>query len=215
MHDNARILSYHDLFKIWPLPSFHFKQLDINCSLADRFPTSWSVQRGHHFFLFKKYSRQNSKNSFQRHLQRTIGRSASNIESSAASTSKSPATKKKSAFETATATPTKPQQVSGAGPGDHPLAEREYRESQAYATAFPSLSNETNAQNGGAYLHQHQHQHNKEIPQLNNSRQRHVEIVDESGCGCNVFATLFSGMFSSRPRQVEKVISCCLLLLST
>ncbi len=31
-----------------------FKQMEGNRSFSDRFPTSWSVQRGHHFFLWIK-----------------------------------------------------------------------------------------------------------------------------------------------------------------
>lgn len=54
MHDGARILTYHDINKLWPNPNFPFTQLDVNVPLADRFPTSWSVQRGHHFFLWLK-----------------------------------------------------------------------------------------------------------------------------------------------------------------
>lgn len=30
------------------------KQVEVNRSLSDRFPTSWSVHRGHHFFLWSK-----------------------------------------------------------------------------------------------------------------------------------------------------------------
>lgn len=29
-------------------------QVDVNRPLSDRFPTSWSVNRGHHFFLWNK-----------------------------------------------------------------------------------------------------------------------------------------------------------------
>ncbi|CAN0304186.1 unnamed protein product, partial [Discosporangium mesarthrocarpum] len=29
-------------------------QVDVNRPLSDRFPTSWSVHRGHHFFLWTK-----------------------------------------------------------------------------------------------------------------------------------------------------------------
>ena len=58
MKCGARTLTYHDLRKLWVI-SFgvkqqHFKQLEINRSQSDRYPTSWSVQRGHHFFLWKK-----------------------------------------------------------------------------------------------------------------------------------------------------------------
>lgn len=54
MHPGARTLSYLDLRKVWHYDPFTFKQLDANRHLSDRFPTSWSVQRGHHFFLWTK-----------------------------------------------------------------------------------------------------------------------------------------------------------------
>jgi len=60
LREGARTLSYLDLRKIWSLPTFSFRQLEINKYLSDRYPTSWSVQRGHHFFLFqqmKEYKR--------------------------------------------------------------------------------------------------------------------------------------------------------------
>ena len=39
--------------KVWQLSGpFPFRQLEANRSFADRYPTSWSVQRGHHFFLW-------------------------------------------------------------------------------------------------------------------------------------------------------------------
>mmetsp|Transcript_1814 Transcript_1814/g.2865 ORF Transcript_1814/g.2865 Transcript_1814/m.2865 type:complete len:670 (-) Transcript_1814:217-2226(-) len=56
MHDGAKTLTYHDIRKIWTLGQFPYKQLEVNRYLTDRFPTSWSVQRGHHFFLWKKMS---------------------------------------------------------------------------------------------------------------------------------------------------------------
>ena len=34
-----------------------FKQLELNRHQADRYPTSWSVQRGHHFYLWNKVRR--------------------------------------------------------------------------------------------------------------------------------------------------------------
>jgi hypothetical protein len=54
MHEGARTLTYHDIRKMWSSGSFPFKQFEVNRCLTDRFPTSWSVQRGHHFFLWKK-----------------------------------------------------------------------------------------------------------------------------------------------------------------
>eukprot|EP00629_Pelagomonadales_sp_RCC1024_P015265 CAMPEP_0119273108 /NCGR_PEP_ID=MMETSP1329-20130426/9716_1 /TAXON_ID=114041 /ORGANISM="Genus nov. species nov., Strain RCC1024" /LENGTH=372 /DNA_ID=CAMNT_0007273281 /DNA_START=192 /DNA_END=1307 /DNA_ORIENTATION=+ len=54
--DGARVLTYLDLRKVWQLPGqpFPFRQLEANRSFADRYPTSWSVHRGHHLFLWVK-----------------------------------------------------------------------------------------------------------------------------------------------------------------
>ena len=53
--EGSRLLTYLDLRKVWQLSgSFPFRQLEANRSFADRYPTSWSVQRGHHFFLWIK-----------------------------------------------------------------------------------------------------------------------------------------------------------------
>lgn len=54
MHEGSRTLTYLDLRKIWNQGPIPFKQLDVNRHLSDRFPTSWSVQRGHHFFLWSR-----------------------------------------------------------------------------------------------------------------------------------------------------------------
>jgi hypothetical protein len=58
MHEEAMVLTYHDMKKIWistaTTPPCCLQQLEINKNLTDRFPTSWSVQRGHHFYLWKK-----------------------------------------------------------------------------------------------------------------------------------------------------------------
>jgi len=54
MRSNARTLTYLDLRKIWCIDTFPFKQVDSNIPLSDRYPTSWSVQRGHHFYLWSK-----------------------------------------------------------------------------------------------------------------------------------------------------------------
>ena len=60
MVEGARTLTYLDLRKIWcDAPTgansmFPFKQVECNKHLSDRFPTSWSVQRGHHFYLWRK-----------------------------------------------------------------------------------------------------------------------------------------------------------------
>ena len=52
---DSRTLTYLDLRKTWSGDIyFPFRQLDINRNLSDRFPTSWSVQRGHHFYVWNK-----------------------------------------------------------------------------------------------------------------------------------------------------------------
>jgi hypothetical protein len=53
MHVNARTLTYLDLRKIWT-GTVPFRQIDTNRHNSDRYPTSWSVQRGHHFYLWEK-----------------------------------------------------------------------------------------------------------------------------------------------------------------
>ena len=54
--EGCRLLTYLDLRRVWRLPGqpFPFRQLEANRSFADRYPTSWSVQRGHHLFLWVK-----------------------------------------------------------------------------------------------------------------------------------------------------------------
>lgn len=54
--EGARLLTYLDLRKVWQFPGrpFPFRQLESNRSFADRYPTSWSVHRGHHLFLWVK-----------------------------------------------------------------------------------------------------------------------------------------------------------------
>ena len=59
MHDSSRLLTYLELRKVWmgvdgTQAGLPFKQLDLNKHLSDRYPTSWSVQRGHHFYLWNK-----------------------------------------------------------------------------------------------------------------------------------------------------------------
>lgn len=56
MKDDAKVLTYLDLKRIWQNTHLIFKQVDVNRHQADRYPTSWSVQRGHHFFLWNKVS---------------------------------------------------------------------------------------------------------------------------------------------------------------
>jgi hypothetical protein len=58
MKPGSRILSYLDLSKVWEgHGGAPFTQLELNKSLVDRFPTSWSVHRGHHFYLWTKTGR--------------------------------------------------------------------------------------------------------------------------------------------------------------
>ena len=54
MKRGSRAFTYLDLRKIWEVGAFPFKQLDINRPITDRYSTSWSVNRGHHFFLWGK-----------------------------------------------------------------------------------------------------------------------------------------------------------------
>ena len=78
LQPQAKVLSYLDFRKIWAFSPFTFKQLDVNKHLSDRFPTSWSVQRGHHFFLWVKVTnavliRGNTKlNSSSRSFRRSF-----------------------------------------------------------------------------------------------------------------------------------------------
>lgn len=194
MRDTARILSYHDLFKIWPLPLCPFKQVDSNCSMADRFPTSWSVQRGHHFFLFRKFNRLSAKNTFQRHLQRTIGRSAESSNStpnnSNAFTRKSPDLSRASGKKTSKSSTAASQ---GATPGLNCFSGGQYREGQSYANGCQSLVADTRHYDAPQF-------HAKEVPRINISRRncKTVDVVDESSsCGCFVCPS-WSRMFSRR-----------------
>jgi hypothetical protein len=206
MHDNAYILSYHDLFKIWTLPSYPFKQLDTNCSLTDRFPTSWSVQRGHHFFLFKKTNRLSSKITFHRHLQRKAskGTSSSDPSSASAFACKSPGWSRASKQNNSEIAPFRneiavDQDRDRCEAGAHNYSsEKECRESQAYATAFPSLSHHSSHAESPPY-------YNKEIPQLNRWNGNTVDIVDESRCWCFVLPVFLSSLFSPSPNPSTNV----------
>eukprot|EP00475_Leptophrys_vorax_P039614 TRINITY_DN7182_c0_g2_i1.p1 TRINITY_DN7182_c0_g2~~TRINITY_DN7182_c0_g2_i1.p1 ORF type:complete len:1432 (-),score=401.37 TRINITY_DN7182_c0_g2_i1:62-4357(-) len=58
MKKGARLLTYENLHECYaneivgiPMP---FKQLEVNVSEEDRFPTTWSTVRGHHFYLWEK-----------------------------------------------------------------------------------------------------------------------------------------------------------------
>ena len=57
MKAGSRMLSYIDLSKVWDPHGMPFTQLEANKSLSDRYPTSWSVHRGHHFFIWCKQQR--------------------------------------------------------------------------------------------------------------------------------------------------------------
>jgi hypothetical protein len=54
LRDGSRVLSYLDLRRFWNIGICPFLQMENNKNLSDRFPTSWSVQRGHHFYLWSK-----------------------------------------------------------------------------------------------------------------------------------------------------------------
>ncbi|CAM9966000.1 unnamed protein product, partial [Ectocarpus sp. 8 AP-2014] len=54
MRKGSHALTYLDLRKMWSSLPFPYRQVEVNRSLSDRFPTSWSVHRGHHFFLWHK-----------------------------------------------------------------------------------------------------------------------------------------------------------------
>ncbi len=69
MHMGARTLSYLDLQTIWCYEPFNFRQAENNRLVSDRFPTSWSVQRGHHFFIWHKIARTPLVLSVKRHTE--------------------------------------------------------------------------------------------------------------------------------------------------
>jgi hypothetical protein len=82
MHDGARTLTYLDLRRIWTPGSIPFRQLESNKHLSDRFPTSWSVQRGHHFYLWTKVIsdavESKSESSFREEVSPTNGLKSGN-----------------------------------------------------------------------------------------------------------------------------------------
>lgn len=59
MKEQARVLTYFDLRRIFDCGQLPFQQLEANKNLSDRYPTSWSVQRGHHFYIWTKVSARN------------------------------------------------------------------------------------------------------------------------------------------------------------
>lgn len=62
--DGCRALTYLDLNALWSSHNMPFRQLETNRLLTDRFPTSWSVQRGHHFYMWM--NSRSSLNPFRR-----------------------------------------------------------------------------------------------------------------------------------------------------
>jgi hypothetical protein len=50
----GRTLTYVDLRQIWSGGQCAFRQMEVNRHVTDRYSTSWSVQRGHHFLLWIK-----------------------------------------------------------------------------------------------------------------------------------------------------------------
>lgn len=55
MKVGSRLLTYLDIRRLWDgSANFPFRQREVNRNLSDRYPTSWSVQRGHHFYLWSK-----------------------------------------------------------------------------------------------------------------------------------------------------------------
>ena len=53
MKATGRTLTYVDLRQTWSIGGqCPFKRLDQNKYVSDRYSTSWSVQRGHHFYLW-------------------------------------------------------------------------------------------------------------------------------------------------------------------
>lgn len=56
MHVGAKLLTYVNLNDFWARihEKVMFRQLTVNISLSDRFATTWSPERGHHFFLWEK-----------------------------------------------------------------------------------------------------------------------------------------------------------------
>ena len=58
LKSDCRLLTYLNLSSLFKGASWIFRQLPANRSLEDRFPTSWSIHRGCHFFLWEKRGRE-------------------------------------------------------------------------------------------------------------------------------------------------------------
>lgn len=54
MKAGARTLTYIDLRQMWTGGQCPFKRHECNKFVSDRYSTSWSVQRGHHFFIWTR-----------------------------------------------------------------------------------------------------------------------------------------------------------------
>eukprot|EP00948_MAST-09A_sp_MAST-9A-sp1_P002060 g2060.t1 len=50
----AKILSYLNFENVWNFEMFPLEQYPINLAMSDRFATSWTSDRGYHFYLWKK-----------------------------------------------------------------------------------------------------------------------------------------------------------------
>lgn len=55
---DCRLLTYLNLGTLFKGANSIFRQMSVNKSLNDRFPTSWSIHRGCHFFLWIKQSKE-------------------------------------------------------------------------------------------------------------------------------------------------------------
>jgi hypothetical protein len=231
MHDNSRILSYHDLLKMWPSSSSSppFKQFDVNCSLTDRYPTSWSVQRGHHFFLFKKGLRTNSKNSFHRHIQRTLGKSGddsgddynnnnntginivANIKTTQLSCTSLNAdghiqlgqqnNNSPSPINNDDSLIARHKTFDSTPSSSMEKSERVHRESQLYLSSYSSPSNQADLQ-GGVYQQRHRELQQRSLQGAGGPES--AEVVDESSCGCSCFSFFFKS-FKSNKQNVSDI----------
>lgn len=202
MHEGARILSYHDLFKIWPLPSYPFKQFDINCNLTDRFPTSWSVQRGHHFFLFRKIARNATRIPFHRHLQRSIGSCNSFNKNSSSDSGDEFIKRSKATWPSATHDITTPECSSESNQSfierssGGLLSDKDYLEAHTYSSSLPSQPHQTQRLSGDEYWQQHAHT----CTRNRSCREQEVEVVDSACCG---FSILFNSLFRPSKRKSD------------
>jgi hypothetical protein len=54
MKSGSRLLTYENLFPIYEGKDMPFEQIPINAAPNDRFYTTWSPKRGHHFYLWRR-----------------------------------------------------------------------------------------------------------------------------------------------------------------